>query len=139
MNLLTTSPKAVETLVNGQLSNRNLFAFSILTEIRAIRATKSVLSRLGLGCFTQVTKFFFTLCGLMPHECAQHEPKFPKVNCVVIAAKARGSLPVDFHQLFMDNCILGGLLQGKPIALRTRFWHREAGNQIHGKRFLWRS
>ena len=70
-----------------------------------------MLSRLGLGCFTWVTKFFFTLCGLMPHECAQHEPKFPKVNCVVIAAKARGSLTVDFHQLFMDNCIVGTIVR----------------------------
>ena len=73
----------------------------------------------------------------MPHECAQHEPKFPKVNCVVITAKARGSLPVDFHQLFMDNCIVGTIV--RETTLRTRFWHREAGNQIHGQRFLWRS
>ena len=40
MNLLTTSPKAVETLVNGQLCNRNLFAFFSLTEIRATKNYK---------------------------------------------------------------------------------------------------
>ena len=40
MNLLTTSPKAVETLVNGKLCNRNLFAFFSLTEIRATKNYK---------------------------------------------------------------------------------------------------
>ena len=71
-----------------------------------------MLSRPGLGCFTWVTKFFFTLCGLMPHECAQHEPKFPKVNCVVITAKSKRQFTCRFSSALHGQLHCGNYCEG---------------------------